>query len=444
MADDPTIFISHSTGKLPKDDTCVLVKEALVTALKLKGWDVFLDSHAIKGGNHWRTEILHSLATAQAGIILLNKDASESDWVRAEALIMCFRKSIDPAFTLLPVVFPGAKVDATFLKTYEPFQFNEIQRVTVNFAGGEPVDTFARSLADNANLERGRQSSPSGPAWIQKVADLLGGCEHAVLSRAATRLQLDLEPENLNPGNREALCLRLRWALANVMHERQALDCLDALSQMMAALPQEKVTRLKPHLLSKWVDNESAQTLLHSVRTPEQQGLLALNTSKQAIADRYTERLRTEMRPDGPIFWCFSVAQPNGDYEPSVLLQKAEQAIRWNLLPEPMYGEDGNELPLDAAVRQLLGDTNQFGVAVLPMQYCETALLRDLRTRFPRIIFIVLAGEQEQRAPDCVAAGGRPVKPRITPEKLNQLSRLVSSWNALFKQHFPQDQTLTQ
>jgi hypothetical protein len=438
----PTIFISHSTGKLPSSDKCVLVKEGLVPALEAKGWHVFLDSQSVNGGALWRTDILHSLATAQAGIILLNEDASKSDWVKAEALVMCFRKSIDPDFPLLPVIFPGADINATFLKTYEPFEFHEIQRLTVNFASGESVNTFAQSLADNPNLERGRRSARTEVAWVQKVAYLLSGLEHAVLCRAASRLTLELEPELPTPTTRETLCLHLRWALANLMHHKQVHECLDALSELMAALPEEKVIRLKPHLLSKWVENESAEMLLHSIRTPAQQGLLALNTSRQVIADRYTERIRSEIPPGGPRFWVFSVQQPNGDYDQPVLQQKVEQAIRKRLLPLPIHDADGSELSLDAAVRQRLQPTNQFALCVLPMQYSLTALLKQLRARFPRIIFIALAGDQGQQTANCVAAGGRPLKPQLTPQKLNELSQLFANWEALFEQYFPQDHAM--
>jgi hypothetical protein len=82
---------------------------------------------------------------------------------------MCFRKSIDPAFPLLPIVLPGADIDATFLKTYEPFKFNEIQRSTFTYADGQSIDEFAKSVADNANLEQGRQSPPAGAAWSLRL-----------------------------------------------------------------------------------------------------------------------------------------------------------------------------------------------------------------------------------------------------------------------------------
>lgn len=442
MTDEPTIFISHSTSKLPATDDSVRVKEALQKALQAKGWQVFLDAHSINQGDLWRGEILQSLATAKAGIVLLNDQATTSDWVRAEALIMCFRKSIDPTFPLLPIILPGADLDATFLKTYEPFEFNEIQRSVVNFTGGESVEDFAKTIADNPNLERGRQSAPTGATWVQKVADLLGGLGHDVLGRAAQRIELEVGPELITPANREVVCVRLRWAIANLMHYKQAGASLDALSELISALTHEKVTRLEPHIMSKWVDNESAERLLLALRKPEEQGLLALNTSRQSVADRYAQRLKTELPPARYIS-VISVAQPNGDFDEATLLEKVEQAIRKKLVPEPVYDENGNELSLEDAVREVLQQADQFALGVLPIQFADTLLLKKLRVRFSRIIFIAMAGEQGQQMAECIAAGGRALTPELTPQKRNELAQLSSKWIALLDQYFPSQEALT-
>lgn len=441
VTEKPTIFISHSTSKLPATDDCVRVKEALQHALQAKGWQVFLDSHSITGGDLWRTEILHSLATARAGIVLLNEQASKSDWVKAETLIMCFRKSIEPTFPLLPIILPGANIDETFLRSYEPFEFNEIQRSLASFTPGEPLEAFVKSVADNDNLERTRQSAPTGATWVQKVADILSGLKHDVLGRAARRIMLEVEPGLITPTNREEFCLRLRWALANLMHHREASVCLDALSELMGALTEEKVKRLRPHLISKWVENESAELLFLAVREPEKQGLLALNTSRQTVVDRYTERLFTEMPVGSPGFWRFSVAQPNGDLDEAALLQKVEETIRQGPLGRPHYDAEVNELSLEATVSSRL-QHKKFAVGVLPMQYSAKSLLQKLRARFPRIIFIVLSGDQGQYTPECLAAGGRMLTPQLTHQKLNELSDLVADWDALFDLNFSQQELL--
>jgi hypothetical protein len=438
VTDKPTIFISHSTSKLRATDDSVRVKEALRRALEARGWRVFLDSHSITGADLWRTEILHSLATAKAGIVLLNDQASNSEWVKAETLIMCFRKSIEPTFPLLPIVLPGANIEATFLKSYEPFEFNEIQRSTASFISGESVEAFVQTVADNKNLEQARQSSPTGVTWVQRVADILSGVQHDALGRAARRIMLEIEPGLITPTNRDEFCLRLRWALANLMHHKEAPVCLDALSELMGVLAIEKVKRFKQHLMSKWVENESAELLFLAIREPEKQGLLALNTSRQNVVDRYIERLRTEMPQDGPRFWVFSVAQPNGDCDEAVLLQKVEDAIRQSPLGSPLYDDARNPLSLEAVVSSRL-EPKKFALGVLPMQYSDKSLLRKLRAQFPRIIFIVLSGDSGEHTSDCLAAGGRTLKPQLTPQKLNELSNLTADWEALFDLHFHEE-----
>ena len=434
MSEPSTIFISHSTSKLPALDPAVQVKDSLIHALEAKGWKVFLDSHSNRAGDLWRTQILHSLATAKAGIILLNDEATRSDWVKAEALIMCFRKSIDPAFPLLPIVLPGADVNATFLKTYEPFQFNEIQRSTFTLTAGESIDAFAKGVADNANLERGRQSPPTGTAWVEKVVNLLGGLKHNVLCNAAVKVKLETEPTAA--ATPEDLCLRLRWALANLMHHEQASTCLDVLSELMGALSAENARRLKPFVLSKCVENQSAELLYLAVTRPQQQGIFALNTSRKEVADRYVERLKTETPQGQAYLWSFSVPHPKGDLNEAGLLQMVEQEIQARLVPEPLYDDNGDELSLADAVDQLLEPANCYAVGLLPAQFAAKEVLEPLRTSFSRIVFIALAGEKWQRKQDCIDAGARILTPELTPPKRTEFSTLSTKWDALLGTNF--------
>lgn len=412
-----------------------MLKEALRVRLQAKGWRVFLDSQSILGGDRWREDILHSLATAKAGIILLNEQATKSDWVKAEAMIMCFRTSIDRTFPVLPIILPDASIDATFLKTYEPFEFNEIQNARVGFTDQDTADAFAEKVAANANLERARQSEPRAATWVQKVADILSGVDHDALSRAAKSIELELEGILITPANREAACIRLRWALANLMHYKQAAVCLNALTELIDALTREKVGRLEPHIMSKWVENESVERLLLGLRKPEEQGLLALNTRSLIVADRYTQRLKIETPPPN-IISTISVPQPNGDCDETILLGKVEEEIRKKLVPEPVPDESGNELSLDEAVSRLLERENRFALAVLPPQFTGTSLLKTLRGRFARIMFIAMAGDQGEYTAQCVAAGGRLLTPELTSAKRIELGQLSADWIALLDQHF--------
>lgn len=436
MSKEPTIFISHSTSKLPKTDDSVRLKEALQLRLQAKGWRVFIDSQSVSGGDLWRTEILHTLATAKAGIILLNDDASKSDWVKAEALIMCFRKSINRNFPLLPIVLPGANLDATFIKTYEPFQFNEIQKAMATFAGGQSIDDFAQTVADNPVLEQGRQSEAQGADWVQKVVNIMAGLKPDALCQIVEKMKLIAEPDLLTPLPSEELCLRVRWALANLLHHESPQTCLTALQILTGHLSEGRARQLKPHLLSKWVDNESAEILLLAAREPEQQGLLALNTSKQQVVDRYTERLTTELPIPGPIVPLISVPGPKGDFDEAGLKRLVEKAIALKLDPLELSDENDKEQSLQAVVAAQL-QPDKFAVCILPKQFSNKSLLKELRSRFSRIIFIALSGDKGEATAECLEAGGRSLSPTLTLQKITELSQLFVNYDALFDQKYP-------
>ena len=430
MADKPTIFISHSTGQLPETDSCVLVRKALVTALKAKGWNVFLDSIAIRPGDLWRTEILHNLATAQACIILLNGAAGSSAWVKAEALIMCFRKSMDPSFPVIPIAFPDAQLDATFLKTYEPFEFNEIQRVTMSFVGGGSPDVFAQTVTDIPALQASLNAPPNCTAWVQDVADLLTDLKPPVFNRAVPPLKLDLAHGALV--NEAAQSMRLGWAVANLMHQADANDCYAAFAKLIGALSSEKALRLRRYLTSKWVVNQSVETLLHALHRPDTHGWLVLNTASLKIVECYQERASIEVLPRGATIYKISVSAPKGDFmEPEPLISLVENALAERFLTEEMEeaGMDRDSLPV--VVAKYFEPANCFAVCLLHGSFNRADVISVLRARYKRIVFLILGGNKSTR----LAPEARELKPPLTADDLIGFSVFGKRCHSLIDDH---------
>ena len=437
MSDKPIIFISHSTKDLLSEDKCVLVKNELVKVLQNKGWEVFLDSHSIKGGDIWRKEILINLATARAGVILMNGAASKSDWVKAEAMILCFRKSIDSNFPLLPVVFPDANIDATFLKTYEPFSFNEIQRSTISCTAEKSVHEIAMNLAENALLDKSFNKVSKDCPWIEGVIDVLEKITMRVLCRAAEEIKMSHQIdskyiERESDENNLNLCR----AIANLMHQKSALDCIKVFAEIAKTLNKDKINVFQKQIFSKWVDNESVETLLFVINNYRTSGIIAINTSSQDIAKRYIERIKLEMGNKPPKIREFFVEQPNGDYDQLSLVNKIERAIRKKFI-EPYIIQTVDDTMLDTILNKLLEKNEHLGLCVLPCQFIDKENLFNLKKRFPRLIFFILIGEsEEENTEHLLPDRSRLLKPKLTSKKLEEYTLIQMDWDATRENNF--------
>jgi len=321
----------------------------------------------------------------------MNESASKSDWVKAEAMIMCFRKSLDPTFPLLPVVFPDADINVTFLKTYEPFSFNEIQKFTIDCSNEESAQEIARRLVDCDQLKDGFNKTFEDCPWVEQIIDILDQIEIRLLCRAAKKIkmdhQMDVSPLELIGYNKK---LNLCRAIACLMHHQSASDCLDVFAEIVIRLNEQSKNIFKRATLSKWVENESVEILLSVINDYESSGVIALNTSSQEIAERYVVRTMLERGDKKPRIRLFSVEQPNGDYDKLSLIRKFGLAIQTKINPRVNTCVDYSDFYAD--LNTFFKKADLIGFCILPCQFADKDILLDLKKYFTRFVFFVLIG----------------------------------------------------
>src|SRR5262249_32960694 len=150
---------------------------------------VFLDREVLVAGDRWRTHIVSGLAQADAAAILFNNRALSSDWVTAEGLILCFHKSADPAFQLVPVMLEGKTLAATSFSRYQPFELNQIQ------AFGDDTNRTPAEIADAIASKFDIQRATTVQVrWCSRVCSLLSSVrDRAALERAAACLKVEID-----------------------------------------------------------------------------------------------------------------------------------------------------------------------------------------------------------------------------------------------------------
>ncbi len=423
----PKLFISHSTSGLPSTDRCVEIKEYLYESLSERGWDVFVDNHRINPGDKWRTEIIYNLAHTQAGIILFNERAcSQSDWVTAEALILCFRKSIDPKFQIIPVLLKDKKLHDTCFERYKPFQLNEIQVIKEDQSLSSK--DFANQIA--ARFDINDVGLPSTNQWVTRVISLLKEVDVDALMRAAKKLDLLLE-EGLNNPHMDYQN-KLSRALVELMHHKPPLENIGAFHELLTQLDAEKAKRLSLHLAAKWVENEATEILHCASRKPNEIGLLTINTKSLEVTQQYLNRAKIEICG----VQTFSVSGAAGEGEDAILY-KIEQTICEQLFPSGSYiGDDYVELPPIKSIAKYLNSQTKVVICVLPSEYAKERILKVLRQRYPGIIFIVQVGSQEEMMKMFNSIGGTPLYPPLNFDKYNSLIELKYCLSTAMKAHF--------
>jgi hypothetical protein len=415
----PVFFISHSSADLPASDRTVQIRDALAAVLESRGWDAFLDREVLMAGDRWRTNIVYGLSRADAAAILFNDRAiSSSDWVTAEALILCFHKSVDPRFQLVPVMLEGKRLSDTAFAKYQPFELNQIQAFPDD-ATVAPADIAVR-IADRFDIQRARTVRSR---WCTHMAAVLSNIrDRAALERAALQLKLQVDARSrMAPA--DVAIEQLSGAIVAVLHHSEPLDVIDALSEIFIPLDDSNRLRVKKHILAKWVPNESVEILMGATRAPR---VLTIESMSQAATNQYVNRALIELQ--GGTVWAFSVSAAVADDDDSIFAH-VEDAIRQNMAPAPFYDRDGNELALPQAIREVMSSPADIAICMLPSSCSRETVLSRLLNDYSRLLFVAQAGTtNDPKSFERLKA--QRLTPPFTFDRNNQLSRLVSRMEA--------------
>ena len=417
-AEKPPLFISHATSGLHSSDRTVQLRDLTARYLAERGWAPFLDAEKLKAGYNWRSTILANLARARAGITFFNRRAAEeSKWVAAEALILCFRRSLDPEFQFVRVFLEGTRIHDTCFGRYEPFEMNNIQALKDD--PGLPVETIAQQIADRFDPVRASRPDPS--PWVNRVMSLLSRVEMNALVLAAGELQLSIE--EYMAGDRNVSGEMIRRAIVQLFHHLPPEESLGAFRHLVTALDRAQASQLSACFTAKWVANESIETLMCVSRPEAPSRLLSVSAARQEDLQEYLNRAKIEL--DRGTVWAFSVAGAPGEGD-EMGLARVEFAIRESMLgADSLLADENVELPLPAAVTEVMSNPEDVAICALPRDYASAIILRELSARYPRIVFIAQAAGTV--ISDAMAqCGVRGLPPPLTPELHNRLVKLKS------------------
>ncbi|MCQ9184361.1 toll/interleukin-1 receptor domain-containing protein [Streptomyces sp. IBSBF 2953] len=279
------VFISHSARG---DVFAEGVLKAVVDGLTAKSHIARVDENDIPSGDEWRPVVVDWLARCDAAVVLLNRKALESTWVRREVNILMWRRALGAPLFVVPVLMDGLRskdVKMAGLEELNPIQFARTPR------GADPdADDLARQVLDRfaempAVLAGGDPGNPMSD-WLRRLA--------AYLAKAARDPHLiDDAARELFSGDEYRSCTDRHGAHLFLAHQflvAPADRVIQAVGKVAPALSDETLERLCAELAVTWVDAEAARGLLPGPGTTPQEMTILLNACQDRTAEQYIRR----------------------------------------------------------------------------------------------------------------------------------------------------------
>jgi hypothetical protein len=424
------IFVSHSS--LTDDYAASVWKQVR----RLRPDDQFLvDTERLRPGEDWSAVLYDWLARCDAAMILFNRQALRSPWVRREANILLWRRAVNPSFTVIPALLGDVQI-----KDLEENGFDDVNRLQVARIGRKTqTRSDARKLASTIAAALTGQVRPAGDpmvGWIYRVANCLRGADPRLthyLNDAARALGIgdrDLPPDwDQDEGHR----LLAAQMLGEGLRGGRLLNAAGVLVD--AFMSRDPFQALLYEVSPSWVDGQAARRLLPPPQGPADRRVLILNASRQEIAGQYVDRANFNATRGYRQITATCRGVGEGGAEELVAL--FERGIREGLGTEDYPPDDHDFAPFDGMVYYLLVQVGE-----LPLTAVGQAV-RVIHEWHPWLVVVLLTGPSLPGQADLRSAGldqAVPLVPALArgdeshAYQLRQaLAGLTAKWDPLWR-----------
>jgi hypothetical protein len=348
--------------------------------LNAAGFQPWLDRFDVSAGEEFDTLIYDALARCQAAVILIDRDALESDYVTKEATILVWRQSIGDPVYLLPVLLGNVteiEVRASNLGRRSGLDRLSLVKATNHKLNGRAAFETAQQISVRLIKEvvaLGGIDSPK-QRWIDDVSHFLSGASDNALLRAAQKIGVDQHAWHRTARKREAIAA----ALLSCDIRKTYKVLLDLVYQ----LDTDRAEKTVRHALPLWVDLSAARVVMEANELPAEARIVGLTTENPEYGAHLARRA-TACAPEFPV--CkFPVV--SGEDPVRELVQRYDQTLRDLLnLPAHLTSEE-------------MAEYLDYSRGIYVVMRCDThspqtlyAVMDELHRRFPGIIIIAVAG----------------------------------------------------
>ena len=350
--------------------------------LDAAGFPTWLDRLDMGEGENFDTLIYDALGRCQAAVILIDRDALDSDYVRKEVTILHWRKVVGDSIYLLPVLLGDV--------TDEDLRESELGRQTGidSLIPLRPADRKANSMAAQSTAEAithaladatvGWEDADSpNHRWIDDVSLFLSEASPGALQRAARRIGVDDHAWHQAE--------RKRQAIAAALLSCDARTAYKVLQDIVHQLEPDRAKKTIERSLPLWVDLQAARIVMSANDLAVDDRVVGLSSRAYRLGVHLAQRA-TACAPEYPVL---PVPDVTGEETIEELLDRYDRTLR-----------DLLSISHNATLETLAGYLD-LSSGIYVIMRCDSltartaqAVMAGLHQRFPGIVIVVLAGTQ--------------------------------------------------
>jgi hypothetical protein len=360
------IFISHSSRDDPFAD---MVREAV--ELRLVGHEVLVDVEELSPGDEWRAVLYHWLAECHAAVVLLNREALASSWVKREVNILLWRRALCSPVKVVPAIIGDLRKQDIDRAGFGELTDLQMARLESAPQTRETAELFASQIADQLGEPAADDSAMA--KWAEVLAFFLGhvGSKDSLAAAAREHTYLDRVRDPVEGP---------RFMAHQLLARENGRGLYLAIAQIADFTPVEWLSRLIDKVGATWVDSEAARVLLEF--TPGQPGtVVLLNARSPRTAEQYVDRA-TCYASRG--FEYETVTAVTGESFVEEFEKECAKAVEKLLAVEPPFTLEEYLPPKDVLFLIVDPSSTPRGLVARGM--------RAVRNRFPWLVMVLLTG----------------------------------------------------
>lgn len=418
------VFISHSSRTDPFTSA---VRDAVRDGLE--GHEVFVDMDVLRPGDEWRAVLYQWLAECHAAVVLVNREALSSAWVKREVSILLWRRALGVPLMIVPVIV--GDLTTKDLRDAGLGDLPDLLEAARLAPGqGDVPPTVTDIVGRLAEAEQYASDKSPMATWVRAVAHCLKEVRNLdSLVSAAQELgvaeedQAKLRDPEVGPGFL-ALQMLGRWQSARLSA---------AMGEIADFTPAEWVGRLCDHVAATWVDGEAARGLLEF--DTARPGTVVLNARRESTARQYVDRATCRAATG---FAVATVTDVTGEEFLAEFESECAKAVAQLLGVDSPSDVEELLLP-DRTLRPApAGGRHDVLFLVVQAGKIQPGLLaegvRAVHGRYPWLVVVLLSGQElptEDELAGWQLADARQLRPALAPLEELTAQQAISSLRAV-------------
>jgi hypothetical protein len=427
------VFISHSS----KDDSYAASVRDLVVASLVPGDQALVDTAGLVPGDDWCAVLYHWLAMCDAAVILFNRKALTSSWVRREVNILLWRHALCPSFRVVPALL--GNVEHTDLEDNEFGDVTRLQlaRITPHTQTPADAEQLAAVIAKSLPPRNPHTEDPMAD-WVLEVADCLSLTEPQLRHHLTNAARiLGIKPKDM-PADWQPDDGRRLVAAQLLSHELLGSSQGGSLLRKTTATvarafgSADPIRRFVNAVTPSWVNGDTARHLVPlekqdepgegDVPSSSDRLVLILNATKGDIADQYLARATFNA------LWGFepirATCEAAGEGGAEELTAHFETVLR-NALEVGIDWPADEDLPRDdQTTYYLMVETGQ-----KELDTVATAV-DEIQRQHPWLVIVLIVGPSAPTQADLESAGlseATMLTPLLTAEAESRARQLIKA-----------------